>query len=100
MRAPEPATLLCATIRMVWFSKDGPPVVMLGDQALTLVALPCAEDVAVLAAFAVLSGTTVRAIPVSAAHMLSKDLRRGRRTAAVLPFFGDIVVPSTLLVGS
>ncbi|GAB3893041.1 hypothetical protein GCM10029964_069170 [Kibdelosporangium lantanae] len=35
IRACEPATLLCATIRMVWSWKAGPPVVMLGDQALT-----------------------------------------------------------------
>src|SRR5947209_2181768 len=58
MRAPEPATLLCTTIRMVWLVKDGPPVVMLGDQALTRVPLPADEDVAALATFALPSGTT------------------------------------------
>ncbi|MFI1294279.1 hypothetical protein ACH4VM_38890 [Streptomyces sp. NPDC020792] len=92
MRAPEPATLLWTTIRMLWLLKDGPPVVMLGDQALTRVPLPCTDDVAALATFAVLSGTTVRAKPVSAPTTVSQDLRRGRRPAATLPLLvGDIV---------
>jgi hypothetical protein len=34
IRAPDPAILLCTTMRMVWLPKLGPPVVMLGDQAL------------------------------------------------------------------
>ncbi|GHA47929.1 hypothetical protein GCM10010345_60510 [Streptomyces canarius] len=98
MRTPEPATLLCTTIRMVWLSKDGPPVVMLGDQALTRVPLLCEDDVAALAACAVLNGTTVRIIPVTAPNTDSRDLRRGRRSAAVPSFSGDIVVLSTLRV--
>ncbi|GAA2878448.1 hypothetical protein GCM10010524_07920 [Streptomyces mexicanus] len=84
MRTPEPATLLWTTIRIVWLLKDGPPVVMLGDQALTRVPWPCADDVAALAAVAVLSGTTVRAMPVSAPTTVSRDLPRGRRLAAVV----------------
>lgn len=40
MRTSEPAMLLWTTIRMVWLLKAGPPVVMLGDQALTRVPLP------------------------------------------------------------
>ena len=35
IRTFEPATLVCATMRRVWSVKDGPPVVMAGDQALT-----------------------------------------------------------------
>jgi hypothetical protein len=35
IRALDPAMLLCTTMRMVWFPKLGPPVVMLGDQAPT-----------------------------------------------------------------
>jgi len=71
---------------------------MLGDQALTLVALPCDEEVAAPATVAVLNGKTVSAMPVSAPHTDSNDLRRDRRPAAVLPFAEDIVVLSALVV--
>ncbi|MEU9476053.1 hypothetical protein [Streptomyces sp. NPDC048191] len=77
---------------------DGPPVVMLGDQALTRVPLPCADEVAALATLAVLNGTTVNAMPVTAPSTDNKDLRLGRRPVAVLPFSGDILELSTLLV--
>ncbi|GAA2475172.1 hypothetical protein GCM10010276_08330 [Streptomyces longisporus] len=96
MRAPEPPTLLWTTIRMVWLSKDGPPVVMLGDQALTLVAFPCGAEVAALARWEVLNGTTVSAMPVSAAHTDGS----GRRNAVGLPFAEDIVVLSAHVVVS
>src|SRR5882757_9276451 len=33
MRSDVPATVECATIRMVWSLKFGPPMVMLGDHA-------------------------------------------------------------------
>jgi hypothetical protein len=55
------------------------------------VTLPCNEDVAALAAFAVFNGTTVRAMPVSAPNTVSKVLRCGRLYAAALPLLGDIV---------
>ncbi|GHE04983.1 hypothetical protein GCM10010339_38780 [Streptomyces alanosinicus] len=99
IRAREPATLLCTTIRMVRSSKDGPPVVILGDQALTRTPLPCADGVAAPAACAVLSGTAARAMPVTAPSTDSKDPRRGRRPASVLPFAGNILDLSTLVVG-
>jgi hypothetical protein len=35
IRTFEPAMLVWATMRRVWSVKDGPPVVMAGDQALT-----------------------------------------------------------------
>ncbi|WP_240677334.1 hypothetical protein [Actinacidiphila soli] len=89
--------LLWTTIRMVWLSKAGPPVVMLGDQALTRVPLPWDEGAAVLAAFAVLSGTTARVMPANAPATDSKALRRGRQIA-VRPLLWDIMDLSTFLV--
>ncbi|WP_460340467.1 hypothetical protein [Actinoallomurus acanthiterrae] len=80
MRASEPATLLWATIRMVWSWNAGPPVVMLGDQALTRSPLPWE-----VAAFAVPSGTATRAMAVNAPD--SKAMRRGLARA----FWWDIV---------
>jgi hypothetical protein len=42
IRASDPAILLCMTVRIVWLSKPGPPVVMLGDHALTRTPeMPC-----------------------------------------------------------
>jgi hypothetical protein len=62
MRAPYPPMPLCATIRMVSSSNAGPPVVMLGDQALTRVPRPG------VAASAVVTGRTAGAVAASAAE--------------------------------
>jgi hypothetical protein len=70
---------------------------MLGDQALTRVPLPWDGGVAVLAAFAVLSGMTARATVASAPATDSKAVRRGRQLAA-RAFLWDIVDFSALLV--
>src|SRR5579871_1623540 len=81
MRTAEPATLLWATIRMVWSVKDGPPVVMLGDQALTRVPFaPAAAVVLVVApeAWTALIGATVMARPASATAKYLRVLLRRR----------------------
>src|SRR5579884_230569 len=98
MRASEPATLLWATIRMVWSVKEGPPVVMLGDQALTRTCLASVGAPEAAVAFVVApeawpapNGTTVRARPASDAAKYRRGLLLKRRRAATrIP--ADIIV--------
>ncbi|GHJ37483.1 hypothetical protein Sm713_30920 [Streptomyces sp. TS71-3] len=94
MRMSEPATLLCATIRMVCSSKAGPAVVMLGDQALTRVPWAGCAAALVAAACAVPGGTTTAdtAAARAQAAVSRRALRRAPRGAAWPLFWWDIVV--------